>query len=518
MTRKIKILWVDDEIDMLKSYLIFLEEKGYSVTPVYNGIDALKILNEQIFDVIILDEHMPGIDGLTLTSEIHKTYKNIPIIMLTKNEEENIIENAIASHIVDYLIKPVNPKQLLSSLKKITDTEKLQQEKTLSDFYREFKKILNSINYAQTIEDWLSIYRNIVFYDIELQKINDTNSLELIEAQYKEANNAFSKFVKNNYLTLLINDTNNSIVMSQNILQRKFFPFLKHNNKAILLLIDNLRYDHLLFIQPLISKYYNVETNLYFSILPTATAYARNSIFSGLMPSEIQKLYPNLWIDETEDDLKNQYEQELFNRLCIRNGIREKFFFKKIVTTDDSRRLLNEINGLLNNFNYGVIIYNFIDILTHTQPQSKPVKEMSSNNFSYRNLIYSWFEYSSLYQIIKICSENNFSIFLTTDHGSVRIESPIKILGEKNITTNLRYKYGKNIKYPEKEVFIISNPSKAFLPQTTVAGEYIFATNNDFFAYINNYNQYVKFYRNTYQHGGISLEEILVPFSYLTLK
>lgn len=516
MTKKIKILWVDDEIDLLKSYILFLEEKGYSVTPAYNGVDALKILNEKNFDVLILDEYMPGIDGLTLINDLRKTNKQIPIIMLTKNEEEKIIENALASNIADYLIKPVNPKQLLSSLIKVTNIEKLQQEKTLSDYQKEFNKITASINLASSVEDWVSIYKSIVFFDIELQKINEPNSIELINAHYKEANVAFSKFVKNNYLKWFTNDF--SLPMSQNLLQQKFFPFLKNNKKTLLLVIDNLRYDHLLFIQPLILKYFIVDVNIYISILPTATAYARNALFSGLMPSEIYKLYPNLWVNENEDELKNQYEQELFHRLCVRNGIKDNFFFRKIITTEDNKQLINEINGLLNNYKFGVIVYNFIDILTHSQPQSKPVKEMSSNNFSYRNLIYSWFEYSSLYQILKICSENNFNIFLTTDHGSVMIENPIKIVGEKNISTNLRYKYGKNIKYPEKEVFVVNNPLKAFLPQISSAGEYIFATSNDFFAYANNYNQYVNFYKNTYQHGGISLEEMLIPYCYLTLK
>jgi len=507
-----KILWIDDEIDLLQLYINFLKENGYYVETSYTAKDALPLLKKTNYDVIILDEQLPGIDGLTFLKEIRKVNILTPIIMLTKSEDERHINEAIAFNVSNYLIKPINPKQLLSALKKITEQEKLTTERTIKEYHIEFNQTIQAINRAQNITDWINIYNKLVYYSIELQKINEENSQELLDIQFKEANNVFSKFVKNNYLNW-IND--NEIIMSHNILQKKFIPFLRENNKVLLLVIDNLRYDHLVYIIPLLSKIFNIQKNIYISILPTATSYSRNALFAGLMPSEIEKIYPNLWISELEDENKNQYEEKLFTTFLNRNGIKENFFFKKILNLQESNQLVQEINNLYNKHRFGVIVINFIDILSHSQPQVKAVKELTYKNFSFRSLIYTWFEYSNIYKIMKFCKENNINIFLTTDHGSIQVENPIKILGEKNITTNLRYKYGRNIKYPKEEVFVINEPKKAYLPQEYSAGEYIFAISNTFFAYVNNFSYYVNVFKNTYQHGGVSLEEMFIPYCYM---
>ncbi len=515
---KIRILWVDDEIDLLKAHILFLEQKGYEVVTSNNGDEALDIIKTKPFDIIFLDEQMPGISGIETLEEIKNLYPNLPVVMITKSEEEAIMEDAIGSNISDYLIKPVKPNQILLSLKKNLENKKLISEKTTHAYQQEFRNIGMEISNNPDFIEWIEIYKKLTRWELELEKSKDESIIEVLKMQKDEANNVFSKFIEKNYVDWINSKTNERPLLSHILVKEKIFPFLSDKKPLFVLIIDNLRYDQWKTIQPVIEEYYRVENDeIYYSILPTTTQYARNAIFSGLLPSEIKKKYPKYWVDEDEEGTKNQYESELLSEQLKRFGKNIKYSYNKILNLNAGRKLVETLPNLLVN-KLNVIVYNFVDMLSHARTEMEIIRELADDESAYRSLMLSWFEHSSLFDIIKFLSEKKINLIITTDHGSVKVNNPVKVLGDRNTNTNLRYKFGRNLNYNKKDVFDIRNPETVFLPRANVSTSYIFCRKNDFFAYPNNYNYYVNYYRNTFQHGGISLEEMLIPIIYLKAK
>lgn len=515
---KKKILWADDEIDLLKPYVIFLEEKGYQVTTVSNGQDAIETIKKEFFDIIFLDEHMPGLNGLETLIKIREINNDIPVIMITKNEEEDLMEAAIGSKINDYLIKPVKPNQILLTLKKHLEQKQIIEKEFLNIYQGEFAKITMLINNAINFDDWVEIYKKLVNIELDLEKINDKQLNDILQFQKQEANRGFVKFIKNNYINWFKPDCNNKPVLSPIIFKEKLFPLVDEGNKVILILIDNLRYDQWKAISSIISEYYLIkEEFIYCSILPTATQYARNSMFAGLMPKEIQNLYPNLWLNDDEEGAKNLKEEELLSIQLNRLGKKYKWQYEKILNVKYGKKISDQYSAFTN-FDLSILVYNFIDILSHANTEIEVIRELADNDYAYRSIIVSWFKHSYLYDLLKNLSNQQFVLALTTDHGSIRVNNPLKVVGDRKTSVNLRYKMGKNLQYNPKEVFEISDPHSVHLPKSNVSSKYIFACSNDFFAYPNNYSYYVSYYRNTYQHGGISMEEMIIPFVTLLPK
>lgn len=516
--KKLSILWIDDEIDLLKPHVIFLEGKGYHLETSTNGHDALQMIREKYYDLVLLDQNMPGLSGLETLSQIKKISSSLPVIMITKSEEEEIMEEAIASKIANYLIKPLNPNQILLAIKKITDQERLVSKKITSDYQSEFGKIGFEINQARDFKAWSEIYRKLTYWDMEVEQLDDEGLKEVFQLQKTEANNEFSKFIKTNYLNWLHSRGDEKPVMSHILFKDKIRPLLHSGRKVVFILIDNLRFDQWKMILPEILPYYNLEREeLYCSILPTSTQFARNAVFSGMLPREIEKLYPHLWVSEEDEGGKNLHEDELLKLHLQRLGMRMPFYFEKVTTQKNGKKLTESISSLTSH-QLTVLIYNFVDLLSHARTEMEVVKELTDDEAAYRSLTQSWFRHSYLKDLLRQLAEMNLTVVITADHGSVRVQNPVKVIGDKNITTNLRYKQGKNMDYNPKEVFEVKDPDKAFLPRSNVSSTYIFATRDDFFAYPNNYNHYVKYYRNTLQHGGISLEEMLVPLAFLVPK
>lgn len=516
----VKILWADDEIELLKPHILYLEQKGYVLTTVNNGRSAIDWVKKEFFDIVFLDENMPGLSGLQVLQDMKAIDSSLPIVMITKSEEEHIMEDAIGSKISDYLIKPVNPNQILLTIKKNLDEKRLVSEKTTNDYRQEFREISMQLGQRMNAEEWKNFFKKMTFWAQELRGSNDEGMNEIFKTQRREANEQFSKFIKQNYLEWM-KDFSEAPLLTNSVFRQRVAPLVasaKADESVFMLVIDNLRYDQWKTLIPHIKPFYRIEEeDLFFSILPTATHYARNALFSGLMPSEMQKLYPNWWMSEEDEGGKNMHEEDFLGTQLKRLGLDVKWSYNKITNYHAGKKLADSYTNLLKN-NLNVIVYNFVDMLSHARTEMDVIKELADDEPAYLSLTESWFEHSALLEMLKHLSEKKCKVIITTDHGTVRVENPIRIVGDRNTNSNLRYKAGRNLDYNPKDVFEIRNPSEAHLPKQNISTAYVFATNNDFFVYPNNYNQFMNYYQNTFQHGGISLEEMIIPFIVLQSK
>lgn len=514
---KVKILWVDDEIDLLKPHVLFLENKGYQITTANNGEDAMETIAESDFDIIFLDENMPGISGLETLNRIHVLY-SIPVVMITKSEEEYIMEEALGSKIADYLIKPVNPNQILLSLKKNLDSKKLVNQAVTSRYQKEFREISTALMDVRSLKEWEEIYLKLVHWEVELDKIDSSGMVEILEMQKSEANSLFFKYVKKNYKNWF-NKNEERPVLSHTLFKEKVLPHLKEDRPSFFILIDNLRYDQWKILQPVIEEWFKVEEEMSFcSILPTATQYSRNAIFSGLTPLDISTRFPHLWKNDHEEGGKNLHEAEFLQDQLQRLGFGTlKYSYHKVVQKQYGERMVNQFSNLLQN-NLNVIVYNFVDMLSHAKTEMDMIRELAGTDKSYRALTKTWFENSSLLEMLKKIADSGSDLFLTTDHGTINVGVPSKVLGDRETSSNLRYKTGKRLQYQEKDVMVVENPKDYYLPAANISSSYIFAKENVFLTYPNNYNHFVKYFNDTYQHGGISLEEMICPFVRLSSK
>ena len=516
--QKYSILWADDEIDLLKPHILFLESKGYKVTPVISGADALDQCDHNDFDIVFLDENMPGMTGLETLSYIKSTHPSLPVVMITKSEEEEIMEGAIGAKIADYLIKPLNPNQILLSVKKILDNRRLVSEHTNQSYQQDFRNISMAFSEHMDYEEWVEVYKKLVYWELEIENTEDKSMAEVLEMQKAEASKNFTKFIADYYKDWLNDPESKKPMLSHQLMKKKVFPQLKENDPLFFIVIDNLRYDQWEILEPVISQYFNIkEKETYFSILPTTTAYARNAIFSGMLPSEMEKHHPDLWVGEDTDDGKNNHEEDFLKRQIQRNRVNIKSSYHKIIHVNQGKHLLDNFNNLMNN-DLNVIVYNFVDMLSHARTDLEMIRELAPDEAAYRSITKSWFEHSPLLDALKKISEKKCRTIITTDHGTVRVKRPFKIVGDKNTNTNLRYKQGKNLGYDGQDVFVAKKPEEMFLPKVNVSTSYVFAVEDYFFAYPNNYNYYVNFYKDTFQHGGVSLEEMIIPIIYLTPK
>ena len=518
MATKPRILWADDEIDLLKPHVIFLEGKGYEMVTVSSGRDAIEQVKSSDFDLVFLDENMPGISGLDALSSIKQDKPNLPVIMITKNEEEHIMEEAIGSKIADYLIKPVNPSQILLAVKKNLDEKRLVSQKTTQGYQREFMQIGIAVGERMDFEAWKEVYKKLVYWEMELAASGEDGMKEVFETQKADANRNFCRFVSDNYLGMLKSTGDDGPTMSHNLFRRAINPLLDGDVPVFMILVDNLRYDQWRAISETLQNEYRVDQeDLYLSILPTTTQYCRNAIFSGLLPLDIEKRFPNKWSNDEDEGGKNMFEKDFLEDMLKRLRRDIKFSYHKITNLDAGKALVNNVPNMFQN-KLNVLVYNFVDNFSHARTDIHVVRELAEDETAYRNVMATWFKHSALWEALQRIAEKPCKVIITTDHGSIRVKDPVKIVGDKNVNTNLRYKQGKSLTYNAKEVFEVKKPHDAHLPLLHMSSSFVFAKENDFFAYPNNYNYYVNHYRNTFQHGGISLEEMCCPLVLMSPK
>ena len=508
------LLWVDDEIELLRAHILFLEKKGYDVVTVTNGADAIEQCSRRMFDLVLLDEMMPGLTGLETLQHIKEISPATPVVMVTKSEEEDIMDQAIGSKIADYLIKPVNPNQILLTLKKNIHRREIVTEVTQTGYRQNYQSLAMQIMDCSTIEEWMNVYRKLVHWELELSS-TDSTMTEMLRMQKEEANNGFAKFIRRHYVDWVTTGGTARPLMSNDVMSKRIFPMLDRGEKVFLVVIDNFRYDQWRMLARQLSDIYEMEEELYTSILPTATQYARNAIFSGLMPTQIATMFPELWVDEDEEEGKNLNEAPLIQTQIDRYRRRDTFSYHKINDSAGAEKLIARLNDC-RACDLNVLVINFVDMLSHARTESKMIRELANDESAYRNLTLGWFRHSVIGDLFKALSQIDCRVVVTTDHGSIRTTKPVKIIGDRNTNTNLRYKLGKNLNCSAKDVFVIKDPRQAQLPCPNLSTSYVFATGDTFFAYPNNYNYYVSYYKNTFQHGGISMEEMLIPL--VTLK
>lgn len=511
-----RILWADDEIDQLKPHIIFLKNKGFEVTPVTNGEDAITLIQEQPFDIIFLDEQMPGMDGLATLNRIKTIQAGLPVVMITKSEEESIMEEAIGGKISDYLIKPVNPNQIVLTTKRILERHRIRSEKFAQSYLRNFNKISQKISEDLGWNEWINIYKQLTRWDIDLES-GEESLRQVLADQYQEANKMFGRFISQHYQSWLTQSTPDRPPLSVDIVDEYVLPHVRNSQTTLFMVIDCMRYDQWMVFQDLLNEDYSIDTDFYYSILPTATPYSRNAIFSGLFPLEIEEVYPGLWHQGEDENSLNQFEQELLHKQLERKGIDTNAKYEKVLNTEEGQRVTDSIHNYLQ-VPLSTFVYNFVDTLVHSRSDSDVLKEIAPDVPAFRSLTKTWFQHSTLYEIFKILSEEEIVIVITSDHGAVRALRDTKVYGDRNTSTSLRYKYGRNLTANEDDTIVVKNPEDYQLPTPRHSNNYIIAKENYYFVYPTNYHQYQNRYRDTFLHGGASMEEMILPIATLRPK
>jgi hypothetical protein len=451
---------------------------------------------------------------LTTLEEIKDIEPHLPVVMVTKSEEESLMEDAIGSKIDDYLVKPVNPSQILLVIKRLLDSKKIISSSSMRRYVQEINKFNQQLYGPMQPEDWHTAARLIAEWNLEMDESTDEGLKQTHEGTKKEWNNEFTKYILNSYQKWLHTDKRPRL--SPDVTAEFVVPPLKQKKKTLFVVVDCMRLDQWMLIEPLVAEFCNVQRDYYFAILPTATPFARNSLYAGLFPDDINKAYPDLYATMDEGSL-NRDEDRLFSDNLARNGLRfeNQMKYVKVYDNSEGEALAKRASDFFESPAV-TFVFNFLDILTHGRSSNVILKEIAGTEAAFRTLMRSWFVHSPLYTILQTFIQRGFHIVVTSDHGSVLCRQGTMAHGRRSTSTNLRYKYGDNLNSDPKDSLLIKKPDQWRLPKFTLATTYIIAKDDYYFVYPNNYNEMVRQFQNSFQHGGISLEEMVVPIATLT--
>ncbi|MCR4437878.1 MAG: PglZ domain-containing protein [bacterium] len=509
--KKGKILWVDDEIELLRPHILFLESKGFAVTPVANAEDGIELIRRQEFDLVLLDEMLNGMDGLSALSRMKELRPSLPVVMVTKSEEESLMEEAIGAKISDYLTKPVNPSQILLICKKLLEGRKIESARLSRDYVAEFAQIAAAIASSPDWREWISLHVRLSQWEVELDQHPDLGLRQTLADQRRTCNIEFGRFVETHYPAWMRDG--DGPPLSVDVVSTFLAPLLKVGRNTVFMVIDNLRLDQWLTLEPMLYPYFNVTTDYYYSILPTATPYSRNAIFSGLFPIELGRLFPDFWQKGQDDEQsQNRNERQLLDQQLARLGVRLRSEAKyiKVLDLEEARNVEKNARSL-GGLPLVSIVVNFVDILAHSRSDSEVLKEITVDEPAYRSLTKSWFEHSHLFRTLQELAAAGATVVLTSDHGSIRVARGAKVIGDRETSTNLRYKFGKSLKADPKNAIIVRNPAAFNLPPRGLNTDYLIAKEDFYFVYPTNYHHYLSYYRDSLQHGGASMEEMILP-------
>ncbi|MCL5267888.1 MAG: PglZ domain-containing protein [Bacteroidetes bacterium] len=516
---KRKILWVDDEIELLKPHVIFLEDKGFQVDTATNGQDAIELVKQNFhyenYDLILLDEMMAGMGGLSTLEVIKGIAPEIPVVMITKNEAESLMEEAIGQKISDYLTKPVNPSQILLTAKKIMDGHRIAGERVSKDYVSDFREISSRLESNLDYPDWIDIHQKLTYWELQVDEHPETGLKEPLTDQRRAANAAFGKYIDGVYREWVGKKTDRP-KLSHEVFETYVMPRMTSQKPVVLIVIDCMRLDQWLIMEEFLRDYYAVSKDFYYSILPTATPYSRNAIFSGMLPLEMEKRFPEIWDKGNSDDdsSRNRFEKELLTDLLQRKRLRIDPKYIKIIDPDFGKNVVSNVPSFARS-PLTAIVVNFVDILAHSRSDSDILKEIAPDESAYRSLTRSWFQHSYLLDLFAALAQTDATVIVTTDHGSVRSLRGSKVLGDREASTNLRYKFGRNLKCDNRQAIFVKNPEEFMLPRRGVTINYIIAKEDFYFVYPTDYHKYLEQYHDSFQHGGISLEEMILPVVYL---
>ena len=513
-----QILWVDDEIDLLRSHVLFLRNKDYEVQTASNGADAVDLVRETAFDVVLLDEQMPGMEGLEVLEAMKEVRPELPVVMVTKSEEEDLMERALGNQISDYLTKPVNPSQILLTCKRLLERTQLRRETLSQEYLQSFNEISQRLRDSLSHAEWTEIYRKLVRYDLELA--GDEGARQIFQDQFEEANRKFGSFIERRYADWISHADDapdeDRPPLSHEVVPEFVLPELG-DRPVIFFVIDCLRYDQWRTFEELLHPHFSIETDFYYSLLPTATPYSRNAIFSGLLPADLVDRFPGAWeTDEESEHSRNQHEEPFLHDLLDRHHHGDlSIRYDKLISGEEGQAFAQEANNLTQH-DLSAVVVNFIDILAHSRSDSDVLKELAPDEEAYRALTRTWFEHSWLYDSLRTLADADCTVILTTDHGAIRSLESTKVIGDRETSTALRYKFGRNLKCDEEDAIFVRDPETFGLPSYGLNTNYIFAKEDYYFVYPTNFHHYENLYRDTLQHGGASMQEMILPLATLT--
>ena len=509
-----RILWVDDEVELLEPHLLFLRQRDYQVDTASHGDDALELIRREPYDLVLLDEQMPGRRGLEVLEELRKEAPHVRVVMVTKSEEDQTMQEAIGRQVDDYLVKPASPRQVLSVVTRLLQGSRLQQQLAAQDFAGRFAELSQDKDRAEHWRDFFRLYSELVDWELRLEDAGESGLVDSVRALRVDLRREFGGHVRVEYPRWLRAEPDGRPTLSTDVVRRWLLPRIG-DGPVIFMIIDCLRLDQWRAMKALLTDVFEIDEDLYSSILPTATPYSRNALFSGKYPDQIAERYPDWWA--RDEGSLNAFEDELFTRhLKELTGRDVGVVYEKVFTDAQAGELEARVRNAFKTDSVISLVFNFVDLLIHGRSDSNLLMEVARDVPALRALTRQWFERSAALRILREAAAEGVEVVLTTDHGSILCERPVTVFARRDATDNLRYKFGQDLRAEEPDaVMAVNDETELRFPAGSLATNYLIGLEDYFFVYPTKLREYQARYKNSFLHGGISPEEMILPVATL---